>query len=486
MTNIPSAEGQSAPPTTYKRPGLIMLGLYLGCFTGLFSETALNIAIPHITSDFGITVGLSQWLVVGYMLVIGIVLPFTSLLLKRFSVRSLTFTALLVFLAGSLLAAAAPSFLLLLAGRMLQGICTGLLLPMLFAVTMRVYPPQRLGQAMGMAALIILFAPAVGPTLAGILVQAASWRAIFVTVSLVLLVAFVVALKFLVNPYELSKPRIDLLSALTSVLGFGGIVLGTSFAAEFGISSPIVLVALGVGVLALVVYVVRQLRMTQPLLDLRVFGYRAFTLGTVLVVLNFGITLSVMYVIPQYLQNAAGLPAAVAGMLLLPGGVVNAAVAYGAGMAYDRVGPKLLVRVGFAVSLIGLLVILWAASAGVVPVLVLGTVVLMVGVPFAMSPAQSSALQVLPGKLSADGSTVVNTLQQVGAALCTAVATLLLQSGAAGGTHESGGEAAAFQQGAVVSFVFPVALAVLGLVLSMFIRTGKPQLAAHTSKVQAQ
>lgn len=172
-------------------PYLTMMGLYLGGFTGMFSETSLNIALPQLSAAFGVETAVMQWMVVGYMLVIGIVLPFASLLMKWFSVRKLTLFALGAFFVGSVISGAAPSFEIMLAGRLVQGIGTGLILPMMFAVVLEVFPPVKIGAVMGLTALIIMFAPAIGPTLSGILLGAFSWRAIFFAFAVVLAVAMV-------------------------------------------------------------------------------------------------------------------------------------------------------------------------------------------------------------------------------------------------------------------------------------------------------
>lgn len=276
-------------------PYLTMMGLYLGGFTGMFSETSLNIALPQLTEAFGVDVAVMQWMVVGYMLVIGIVLPFASLLMKWFSVRKLTLFALGAFFVGSLISGFAPSFEVMLGGRLVQGVGTGLVLPMMFAVVLEVFAPVKIGAAMGLTALIIMFAPAIGPTLSGIILGVLSWRFIFFTFAVVLAVAIVFAAKFLVNPYELTRPRVDAVSCVLSCLGFGGVVLGAGLASLYGWTSVEVVSALVIGVICIASYVYRQLHMEAPVLDVRVFCQQGYRVGVTLVMLNFGITLSAMY-----------------------------------------------------------------------------------------------------------------------------------------------------------------------------------------------
>ena len=401
------------------------------------------------------------------MLVIGIVLPFASLLMKWFSVRKLTLFALGAFFVGSLISGFAPSFEVMLAGRLVQGVGTGLVLPMMFAVVLEVFPPVKIGAAMGLTALIIMFAPAIGPTLSGIILGVLSWRFIFFTFAVVLALAMVFAAKFLVNPYELTHPRVDVPSCVLSCLGFGGVVLGAGLASLYGWTSVEVVSALVIGVVCIAAYVYRQLRMEVPVLDVRVFCQQGYRVGVTLVMLNFGITLSAMYLLPQYIQSGMLLPVAMTGMLMLPGGVVNCIVSVIAGGLYDRIGVRIPARVGFALSIVGTVMFLLATPETPIPYVVCAHVILMIGVPLAMSPSQTSALNSLPHRMNADGSTMMNTLQQVLGAIATAVATSLLGMGQAASTE---GGAVAFTNGVHWGFAFTLVLAVLALAVSMLLK----------------
>ena len=462
-------------------PYLALMGLYLGGFAGMYSETALNIALPQLSAAFGVDISLTQWLVVGYMLAIGIVLPFSSLLMKWFPARKLTVFALGAFLVGALISGFAPSFEVALVGRAIQGIGTGLVLPMMFAMVMEVIPPHKIGSAMGVTALVIMFAPAIGPTLAGFLVGALSWRWIFFSFVIILVVGLIFALKFEVNPYELTKPRIDAVSVAASCLGFGGIVFGVGAASLFGWLSAPVIAALVVGVVFLALYVRRQLSMETPVLDLRAFSFQGFRVGAVCMMLNFGITLSAMYVLPQYYQNGMLLAVALTGIVMLPGGVVNALVSMAAGKIFDRIGARVPALLGFALSALGAVLLMLATPESQLIYVLICHIVMMVGVPLAMSPCQTHALSSLPHRLSTDGSTILNTMQQVLGAVCTAIATNLLAAGqqayyATGGTDS----ALAFTQGSHYGFTFTLVLAALGFILATRIkkRAAAPQAAS--------
>lgn len=478
MTNTQNAALPKAR-VQVPHPYLALMGLYLGGFTGMYSETALNIALPQLSAAFGIELALTQWLVIGYMLVIGLVLPFASVLLKWVSARALTLFALGSFLVGALISGLAPNFEICLVGRLIQGIGTGLVLPTMFAMVLEVIPPHKIGAAMGVSALVIMFAPAIGPTLAGILIGSLSWHWIFFSFVIVLAVAIFFVLKFEVNPYELTKPHVDALSVLLSCLGFGGIVLGAGIASLYGWISAPTLGALAVGIVCLAIYVKRQFALTVPVLDLHSFGLQGFRVGAVCMMLNFGITLSAMYVLPQFIQNSMLLAVALTGIVMLPGGIVNALVSMAAGNIFDRIGARIPALIGFALSALGAVLLMLATPDSSLAYVIACHIIMMVGVPLAMSPSQTHALSSLPPQLSTDGSTILNTLQQVLGAVCTAVATSLLAAGqadffAAGGTDSALG----FTQGSHYGFIFTLVLAVLGFAFATRMKPVKREAAA--------
>lgn len=432
----------SEPAFRVKHPGLTMASLLLGAFVGMFSETSLNIALPKLMLVFHTSTAVLQWLVTGYMLVIGIVLPLSSLIAKWFTTRQIVIFALLDFIIGAAISALAPNFAVLLAGRMIQGIGTGLILPLMFTIAMQIFPPKKIGSIMGICALVIMFAPAIGPTLTGLILAKLSWRWIFWSFEIFLVIALCLAVTALENIGQPTRPHIDLLSIIESVLGFSGLVIGASLSSLDGWGSWPVLGSFAVGILVLIAYVIRQLKLETPILNLRVFKVKAFTIGAVLVMLDFGIILSAMYLMPMYLQNGLLLAVALTGIVMLPGGLVNALVSAFAGRMYDSIGAKRPVMIAYVIA---------------------AHVILMIGCPLAMSPAQTSALNALRGPASSDGSTILNTMQQIVGALATALATSFLELG----RHAAAGsQAVRFTSGVHTGLYFTLALAIIALIVS--------------------
>lgn len=401
------------------------------------------------------------------MLVIGIVLPLSSLLTKWFTTKKLVLFGIGAFIIGSLISGFGNNFSIVLVGRMIQGIGTGIILTLMFTIAMLIFPPNKLGTVNGVLALVIMFAPAIGPTLTGLILAAGSWRDIFFTFALILVIAFVIGLFTLTNVSQITKPKVDWLSIVLSIIAFSGLIAGASFASEMGWLSVPVLASLIVGISALVFYVRRQLKLNVPVLNMRVFRHRNFTLGVILVMIDFGIILSAMYLLPQYLQNGLLVAVALTGIIMLPGGVINAATSALAGRMYDSFGAKWPARIGFAVAFVGAVMLALVTTHSAIWYVILAHIILMIGAPLAMSPSQTSALNSLKGLESADGSAILNTMQQIVGALATALATSF---STVGRNAVTGSAAFKFTNGVHYGMYFTIALTVIGFIVALFVK----------------
>ena len=401
------------------------------------------------------------------MLVIGIVLPLSSLLTKWFTTKKLVLFGIGAFIIGSLISSFGNNFSIVLVGRMIQGIGTGIILTLMFTIAMLIFPPNKLGTVNGVLALVIMFAPAIGPTLTGLILAAGSWRDIFFTFALILVIAFVIGLFTLTNVSQITKPKVDWLSIVLSIIAFSGLIAGASFASEMGWLSVPVLASLIVGISALVFYVRRQLKLNVPVLNMRVFRHRNFTLGAILVMIDFGIILSAMYLLPQYLQNGLLVAVALTRIIMLPDGVINAATSALAGRMYDSFGAKWPARIGFAVAFVGAVMLALVTTHSAIWYVILAHIILMIGAPLAMSPSQTSALNSLKGLESADGSAILNTMQQIVGALATALATSFLTVGR---NAVTGSAAFKFTNGVHYGMYFTIALTVIGFIVALFVK----------------
>ena len=458
----------------------IIVSFLIAGFVGLFSETALNMALNGLITDFGVKETTVQWLTTGYLLTLGILVPVSGLILQWFSTRQLFITSLIFSIIGTFIAALSPTFTVLMIARVIQAVGTALLLPLMFNTILVLIPPQNRGKIMGLMGLVISFAPAVGPTISGLILKTLTWHWIFWISLPLLVIAIVFGSIFMQNVTTPTKPKIDILSILLSTIGFGGIVYGFSSAGEGGGWGNLeVIIALVAGVLGLVLFTIRQLTMKQPIMDLRVFKFPMFVIGLILIVIVMMVMLSSMILLPLYLQNVLALSTFTAGLLLLPGGIMNGLLSPIMGGLFDRFGPKWLVIPGCVlviVALLGFATIDLETSKGFIIGLL---IVLMIGVSMIMMPAQTNGLNQLPPELYPHGTAIMNTLQQVAGAIGTAVAISLLASGT-NAYLSNPVEAAnplnpllAFTEGLHRSFTFAIIVAIIGLVFAFFVKRVK-------------
>ncbi|WP_213650736.1 DHA2 family efflux MFS transporter permease subunit [Paenibacillus sp. J23TS9] len=451
-----------------------MIALLISGFIGMFSETALNVALSDLMTLLHIEPATVQWLTTGYLLTLGILVPVSGLLLQWFTTRQLFVTAIIFSILGTLIAALAPNFEMLMLARVVQAIGTGIMLPLMFNTILVIFPPEKRGAAMGIIGLVIMFAPAIGPTIAGLLIEHLSWHWIFWLSLPFLVLSLVCGIFFMQNVSKITKPKIDFLSILLSSLGFGGIVYGFSSAGEGsgGWSSTKVIVALAVGVVALMLFALRQLRMKQPMINLRAFKYPMFTLGVLMVFISMMIILSSMLVLPMFLQRGFGKTAFYAGLIMLPGGIINGIMSPIMGRLFDKYGPRWLVFPGFLVAA----VMLWffasvTPTSAIFLVIVLHTC-LMIGISMIMMPAQTNGLNQLPQQYYPDGTAIMNTLQQVAGAIGTAVAVSIMTAGQTRYMSHAANPNMldALTTGVQDAFMFGMIVALIGFVSALFIK----------------
>ena len=458
----------------------IIISFLIAGFVGLFSETALNIALQNIINGFGISASSAQWLTTGYLLTLGVLVPVSGLIMQWFTTRQLFLTSLVFSIIGTIIAAVAPSFTVLLIARIVQAIGTALLLPLMFNTILNIIPPHRRGKAMGLIGLVIMFAPAVGPTISGLIIDKLTWHWIFWFSLPLLLVALVFGAFFMQNVTQLTKPKIDILSIILSTIGFGGVVYGFSHAGEGGgWGDPIVIVAIAAGVLSLILFSVRQVKMDQPMMNLNAFKYPMFVLGLVLILVSMMVMLSSMILLPLYLQTSLALTPLVAGLTMLPGGVINGLLSPVMGGLFDKFGPRFLVTPGLIIVtlvMFGFSTISLDTSTG----FIIGLhIALMIGISMIMMPAQTNGLNQLPPSLYPDGTAIMNTLQQVAGAIGTAVAISIMTAGQKSFMEDTANPQdpatmiQAFTEGVQSSFIFGIIVAIIGVVISFFIRRVK-------------
>lgn len=419
--DFPKYEYLSEDPNVKTLP--IMISLIIGAFFAVLNETLLNIALTTLMKEFHITLPTVQWMATGFMLVMGIVIPISALLVQWFTTRQLFIGVMTVFTIGTTISAIAPSFTILLVGRLIQAIGTGLLMPIIFNVFLLLYPPEKRGKIMGLVGLVFMFAPAIGPTLSGIIVEYLGWRYLFITVIPFALFSIVFASKYLINVGEVTKPKIDVLSILFSSVGFGAIIYGFSSAGESkeGFLSPSVYVTIIIGAISIVLFAMRQFKLKDPVMDLRVFKYPMYTHAVFMFLIIIMAMFSSELILPIFMQGPLALTAAAAGLVLLPGSILNGAMSPFMGHLFDKFGPRVLM-IPATFVLCGTMFMMSRLTADTpIWIIIVGYILLMLSVSAIMMPAQTNGLNQLPKSMYPHGTAVMTTLQPVAGAIGVSV-----------------------------------------------------------------
>ena len=453
-------------------------------FCGNFTQLQLSAALPTIVAEFGISVTTGQWLTSIFQLVMGVMVPLTAYLTRRFSTRQIVITSMTIFTLGSLMAWVSPTFILVLLGRMLEAIGTGVMWPVLQITVFSIYPLSRRGMAMGMVGMAMSVAPAIGPTFGGWQTDANGWRSIFLTLTAIGAFALVLATFWLHNFGATDKTvKADFFSVFLSVFGFGGLMFGFTNIESYPFAHPLVWLPMVVGMVGIVWFILRQLsnkrawveaqsrsaaenapagaesaagpaanaadahegilhghlrfhrwhRTTgrEPLLDLEVLKNRSFTVGTITAALSFFAFSSITVILPLYIQDDRGYSATMSGLIMLPGALGQAIAQFFGGKALDRFGARPVALIGTITLCFGTVMMSLISMDSWIWWVSIWQFIRQIGMGFVLMPITTWSLNCLEPKEVSAGSAVTNTVRQIAGAIGAPVLVILMQTFAA-------------------------------------------------------
>lgn len=446
----------------------IMIVLISGAFVAILNQTLLGTALPHIMSDLNLDANTVQWLQSVFMLVNGIMIPVTAFLIGTFTTRRLFITAMGLFTIGTLVCAIAPGFSVLLSGRILQAAGAGIIMPLMQTILMLIFPIEKRGTAMGMFGLVIAFAPAIGPSLSGYIVEQFPWRTLFFMILPIAIIDIIVAYFILKNVTKQTFPKLDVLSIILSTLGFGGILYGFSIAGSAGWTSEQVVISMIVGLLTLAWFILRQFKLKQPILEFRVFKYKIFTITTVLGMVTFMVMIGSAVVLPLYMQTMLGFSAFESGLALLAGAVLQGIMNPITGRLFDKYGARYLAITGLSLIVVTTFMFGFLTPDTSFMYISMVHAVRMMGVAMAMMPVTTAGLNMLPNDLIAHGTAVNNTLRQVSGAIGTALPITIMTTATIPNQGVQG-----MIHGVNISFIAIGVVSIVGLILAFFVNDRK-------------
>ncbi|WCK53169.1 DHA2 family efflux MFS transporter permease subunit [Aneurinibacillus sp. Ricciae_BoGa-3] len=410
------------------RTGRIVTVLVLGMFIAILNQTLINVAIPHMMNDLNVSTSTVQWLSTGFMLANAVLIPVSAFLIETFTTRKLFMAAMIFFTIGSLFCGIAPNYSLVLIGRLVQAVGAGILMPLVSNVFLRIFPPEKMGKAMGLMGIAMMFAPAVGPTLSGWIVQNYSWRILFYIMVPLGALEILLAAVWLSNISKLTFPKFDFWGAFFSTLGFGGILYGLSEAGDKGWGSFWVLGPMYIGFLFLVLFVRRELTTDQPLVDLRVFKFDIYSLTTVVSMIVNMAMFGGMLLLPIYIQNIRGFTPLQSGLLLLPGAILMGIMSPISGALFDKIGIRPLAIVGLTITTITTYQFTKLTAETTYAQILVLYAMRMFGMSFLMMTIMTAGFNQLPVHLKSHGNAMSNTLRQVAGSIGTALLVTVMST----------------------------------------------------------
>ncbi|MDU8923399.1 DHA2 family efflux MFS transporter permease subunit [Pasteurellaceae bacterium LIM206] len=422
------SETPSLPDNEKIDPKLLLaiIAMAIMSFSGVVSETAMNVTFPTLMREFNIGTSTVQWLTTGYLLVLSLVVPLSSFFKKRFKSKLLFLTSISLFITATLLCAFAPNFYFLLLGRLMQGAATGIALPLMINIILEQAPKSKLGLLMGSASLITAMAPAVGPVLGGFIVDQYGWRVIFLILLPLLICSFLMGVKSIRQHSAVKKMKFNLMDYLLLVIGFSSFIFATEQAAHYGWFSAVVLGLLLISLFSIGLFYQKSAKGKATLLRVAVFKHKAFSLSFAFIVLIQFCVLALGYLIPNYAQLVSGSSAFLSGFLLLPGCIVGAALAPVSGRLLDQFGPKKPILTGSFFLIVSLILFYLFADRLSTAMIMIFYTIYSIGQGLSVGNTMTNGLRILPKELSADGNAIINTLQQLAGAVGTSVVAAII------------------------------------------------------------
>lgn len=449
----------------------LIVGVTLSAsFLSVLTQFLLLTAFPKIMEEFSINSTEVQWLTTSFMLTVAILIPITAYFIDTFKTRTLMISALILYIIGTIVGIVAPTFSTLILGRIIQGIGSGIMIPLMQTVLFLLYPREKRGFAMGLAGLVINVAPAIGPPISGVIVNHFEWRALFYLTLPIAAIILLGIYLFMHNVTEQRETEIDILSIILSTVGFGGMLYGFNKLEESGLSDIVTLASLIIGSLAILFFILRQLRLEKPILEVRVLAVPIFSLVTFITIIGFSLLIATETILPMYVQNAQQYSAFFGGLIVMPGALTLAVMSMFAGRLFDVHGGRSIAIIGFVMlilSTLGFYFVLALDTPFIVTMVLF--MVAMGGVALINMPIMTTGINALPDELIPHGTSVINTARQFGGSLgLTFIISFITK--AEKGSASTGLNPVDYLAGVKTAFFVAFIFAAVGLVSALFVK----------------
>ena len=407
--------------------GLVtLIILIMASAVTLISQSIVTTSLPYYMADFSISSAMVQWTYSVFLLVIGVMIPLTAYITKRFRIKKILITSLILFIIGSVICFISTSFEMLIVGRILEAMATGILMPIGQILIFKIMPEEKWGFFMGLMGFLVGIVPALGPTIGGIIIDMYSWRVIFEFLAIMTFVILILAVLFANFELETHDYPLDLPSLILSILFCAGLMIGFSNIAEYGVGLTHVILPIVIGVITLWIFVNRQKKIEKPLVNLKVLKNRYFVYGTVFAALLYFVMCGINVVVPLFVQSVAYYSPTESGLILFPAAIIMIVFNFISPIMADKIGIKPVLIASSVLNIIGFAAMMTYNMNSTFEYLLITQLIRGIGCGLGLSPAITWAMSVVAGDVE-DATAINNTARQVIGAIGSSVTVVIMQ-----------------------------------------------------------
>ncbi len=450
--------------------GLITLViLILASAVTLISQSIVTTSLPYYMEDFAISSATVQWTYSVFLLVLGVMIPPTAYITKRFKIKKILITSLILFIMGSLLCFLSTSFEMLILGRILEAMGTGILMPIGQILIFRIMPEEKWGFFMGLMGFLVGIVPAMGPTIGGIIIDLYNWRVIFEFLAIITFMILILAVLFANFELETQDYPLDFVSLILSILFCSGLMIGFSNIAEFSFSLIHVILPIVIGIVSLVIFVKRQNKIEKPLINLTVLKNKYFVYGTVFAALLYFMMCGINVMVPLFVQNVAYYSPTESGLILFPSAIIMIVFNFISPILADKIGIKPVLIASSLMNIIGFVAMMTYNMNSTFEYLLITQLIRGIGCGLGLSPAITWAMSVVAGDVE-DATAINNTARQVIGAIGSSVTVVIMQILASGNITHNQLSVNSFSMTSLMMIVITVILLIITV---LFIKNKK-------------
>ena len=440
---------------------LVLFTLAAGLVT--IAQSIITTGVVYLMSDFSVSSTQAQWSYSVFLLVVGVMIPLSAYISRRFRARTIFFFSLIIFLIGSVICYFSTSMIILIIGRILQGIGNGIIMPYVQILLLRTIPEEKWQTYMGLYGLVIAIAPVLGSFIGGFVITLYGWRELFSFFTVATIILLILGIFFVKDDTPTEDYPLDYLSVILSVIGCAGVMLGFTNVADYGFTHYMVILPIIIGIITLILFVKRQPKLEKPLINLTILKNKYFLVGTIFICILFSCMNGCTALIPIFIQGVAYNSAIISASVMLPGGMLIIVFNIIGPLLTNRIGIKKVLIMGCIVSIIGFATMMLYTQDSSFEFMTITQAIRLIGAGLVLMPATTWSLTMVSDKVE-DGTAVNNTLRQIFAAIGSSIVVVIVAVLAGGAIEHNTASVVAFNQTSLIMLALHVVMLILTIV----------------------